>query len=491
MFKKKNLTAKETEKMTVRFSDFSSWEDISDSKRKSTDTKECYNFVINRGDLEAGYGFKQLALPNSTTDLTDYSFEVDATEVFGIWMAPIYDSYSGQDKYYVFYLDEGKNVYFFNIFSSDKFMYDEDVQFNEIPYAAPFRINGIDTLLFSSPSDQTVGLSTSGPQVYNNIPKFLSGCWHKNYFFLVTTGDQNGLVYSTETIANWNDNNKFDVEIPEVRGGLKAVISFHDDLFIFRDYGIIKLSLYGSGETKFDLQNVYYSASYIYPSSIAKIGDYIMFATQDGVYSFDGSNVKKVELPFEKLLNSTRNTSVAAACFENKYFLACKIDFDDGEELGVESGSFENNAIIVYDLENKACTLMRGIDVRQFCVINTPYLQKLCAIFRGDKKAKVGELTCDGSFFGTQLKKVWRSPRTDFGFAGKLKRMMSVSVKPHTVCEIVIETEEGESISISCKDSETTQRFLVNALSKSFVISIISQSAGSIACPEFEIKVVS
>ena len=118
MFKKKNLTAKETEKMTVRFSDFSSWEDISDSKRKSTDTKECYNFVINRGDLEAGYGFKQLTLPNSTTDLTDYSFEVDATEVFGIWMAPIYDSYSGQDKYYVFYLDEGKDVCFFNIFSS-------------------------------------------------------------------------------------------------------------------------------------------------------------------------------------------------------------------------------------------------------------------------------------------------------------------------------------------------------------------------------------
>lgn len=491
MFNKKTLKTKETKKIQVRFSDFSNWENVSDSKKAVTDTRQCFNFIVNRGDLEAGYGFKKLKLPISNTDLQDEDFNVQATEVLGMWMTPIFETQSEVDKYYVFYIDENKKVFFFNIFSSDKFMYEEEIQFNEIPCAATFRINGLDTILFSSPSDQTVGVSVGGVRTFDNIPKFLSGCWHGNYFFLVTVGDKNNLVYSTETIANWNDDNKFDVEIPDVRGGLKFVVSFNDDLYIFRDYGIIKLSLYGSGETKFNLQNIYYSSAYIYPSSIAKNGDYIIFTTQDGIYTFDGANVKKVELPVERLLNETRNSTIAAACFDNKYFLACKINFDDEEQIGIESGDFSNNAVVVYDLIDKTTSVIRGIDVRQFCVINTPYLQKLCAIFRGEQKACIGELTKDGTFFGEALKKVWKSPKTDFGYAENLKRIMSVTVKPHTVCQIVLESENGEKVTINSQDCETSQRFIVNLLGKSFAISFISQSDQAISNPEFEVKVVS
>lgn len=491
MFNKKTLKTKETKNMFVRFSDFSKWANESDSKKEVTDTGECFNFIINQGDLQSGYGFKKLKLPTSMAETQDYDFDVDATEILGIWMTPVFESQAGVDKYYVFYIDEDKKVFFFNVFSDNKFMFEENLQLNEIPCAATFRINGLDTILFSSPSDQTVGVSIGGVITYNNIPKFLSGCWHGDYFFLVTVGDKNNLVYSTETIANWNDNNKFDVDIPDVRGGLKFVISFNDDLYIFRDYGIIKLSLYGSGETKFNLQNIYYSSAYIYPSSIAKNGDYIMFTTQDGIYTFDGANVKKIESPVEKILNATRNSSIAAACYDNKYFLACKLNFDDDDVVGVESGNFSNNAVIVYDLIDKTISVVRGIDVRQFCVINTPYLQKLCAIFRGDKKAYIGELTTDGAFFGVALKKVWKSPKTDFGYANKLKRIMSVTVKPHTVCKIVIETENGEKVTIDSKDCEISQRFVVNLLSKSFAISFISESGQAISNPEFEVKVVS
>lgn len=490
MFNKKNLKTKSSKNLKIRLDDFSKWQNLSDSVRGVSDTRECYNFTVSRGELEAGYGFKQLSLPTSETDLTDYPVTVGASEVFGIWMAPMYEKQSAIDKYYIFYLDEDKQIWYFNIFTEKLMLPEYDMVFNEIPQAAQFRINGYDTMLFSSPSDQTIGVSFAGVNTFDNIPKFLSGCWHGTYFFLVTTGDRNGLVYSTETIANWNDNNKFDVDIPDIRGGLKFVISFHDDLYIFRDYGIIKLSLYGDSNENFDIQNIYYSSSYIYPSSIAKNGEYIIFAAQDGIYTFDGANVKKVELPFEDAFVRTRNSATIAACFENKYFLACKMDFDDDEEIGVESGSYENNAIIVYDTITQEFSLVRGVDVRQFCNVNTPKFQKLCAIFRGDKKAMIGELTKDGSFFGTQLKKVWHSPRTDFGYAQSLKRIKSVTVKPHTVCQIRIESEEGEVVTISSTDCEKSQRYLVGLVSKSFVISFISQSGQSIACPEFDVMVV-
>ncbi len=491
MFNKKNFKTKQSKNLKIRLTDFSKWNNLADSAREINDTRECFNFIISRGELEAGYGFKKLSLPKSQTDLTDYDVDVTATEVLGLWMAPMYEHQSAIDKYYVFFLNQNKQMYYFNIFGDPKLMIPEtSMVFDELPFAAQFRINGYDTMLFSSPSDQTIGLSFAGVITYDNIPKFLSGCWHGTYFFLVTTGDKNQLVYSTETIANWNDNNKFDVDLPDIRGGLKFVISFHDDLYIFRDYGIIKLSLYGDSEKKFDIQNIYYSSSYIYPSSIAKNGDYIIFATQDGIYTFDGANVNKVDLPFEDKFISTRNSSITTASFQNKYFLACRIDFGDEEQVGIESGTYENNAVIIYDIETKEKSIMRGIDVRQFCVVNTPQFQKLCAIFRGEKKAIIGELTKDGAFFGSQLKKVWHSPWTDFGYADSLKKIKAVTLKPHTECQILIETEDGESVCVSSQDVEKSQRILVGLVSKSFKISFISQSQKAISCPEFDVMVV-
>ena len=68
---------------------------------------------------------------------------------------------------------------------------------------------------------------------------------------------------------------------------------------------------------------------------------------------------------------------------------------------------------------------------------------------------------------------------------------MSVTVKPHTVCQIVLESENGEKVTINSQDCETSQRFIVNLLGKSFAISFISQSDQAISNPEFEVKVVS
>lgn len=493
MFNRKNLKTKSVKKLKIRLDDFSNWNSFADSKRDISDTRECYNFKVSKGELEAGFGFKKLMLPNSKTDLTDQSFDIDATEVLGIWMEPIYYSVGEEDRYYIFYLDQTKTLFFFEIFDEDKVMFEEfEMQFQQIPYGAPFRINGADMMLFSSAQDQTMGFGFTGVFTYENIPKFISGCWHGNYFFLLTSGDKNKLFYSTEVIANWNDNNKFEVDLPDVRGGLKFLISFQDDLYIFRDYGIMKLSLFNnSSDEVFDIQNIYYSSSYIYPTSISKNGDYIMFASQDGLYSFDGANVKKIDLPFDEIFTKTRNSDMASACYEDKYFLACRLDFDDNETFGIESSTtYQNNAIIVYDIESKACSLIRGVDIRKFCLVKTPYFQKLCAIFRGDKKAYIGELTNDGKFFDTQLKKMWHSPQTDFGYADKLKRINSVTLKPHTVCNIKIIAENGESIVINSIDSDKSVRHSVNILSKSFSFSITSESSNNISCPEFDVSVI-
>ena len=132
------------------------------------------------------------SLPNSQSS-SDQTFTINATEILKAWFFPMYESYSNSDKYYVFYLAQDMRIYFFNVID-DKMMYPSDATFTEIPNGAAFRINtDNDTMFFASSADQTVGLNGMGIQTYENIPKFVSGCWYGPYLFLITIGDNNEL----------------------------------------------------------------------------------------------------------------------------------------------------------------------------------------------------------------------------------------------------------------------------------------------------------
>ncbi len=469
--------SKRSKTLSIKFDDFSSITNF-DNSSSLTKTKGFYNYSISSGFLKVGHGFCQLALPLTDETAEEQTFELKANQVLGAWPFVWYDSLSKKDKYYVFYLDENKKMFFFNIMS-DKMMYETMAQFNEIPNAVHFSINdGSDTMFFSSSADKTVGLNGSGCQVYDQLPQFRSGCWFGPYLFLITTGSNNKLLYSDKTFDLWMETQIKQVPLPSLRGGLTKLVSVGENLYLFREYGITVLSLY-STQSEVASSNIYDSSSYIEPSSIASNGEKIIFLAKDGLFSLEGKNVSKLDIPFFDLIDFASSSFFQGICFDGKYFLACKLKFDD------ETSSQKNNALLIYDLNNKTIEVLRGFDIQSMMTIKTPSVKKLCATFRGENQNKIGQLCEDGTFFGAPLEKMWISPKSDLGYAKNLKKITQIVAKPQMQCEIEI-FSDLDYAKLSITPSNKTIPIKVNVVGRVFQVKISSKDAKSYV-PDFEL----
>lgn len=142
---------------------------------------------------------------------------------------------------------------------------------------------------------------------------------------------------------------------------------------------------------------------------------------KNGIYSFDGVGATKLNLDIDSLFEGVTNERCSGAYLDNKYYLACKLNFGDGETVGCESGAYSNNALIELDLVSGNLNIVRGVDIVSMTAVSEGYISKLICCFGGDHKNRIGELVHDGAIFGTPLKKAWISPKSDFGYADKKK----------------------------------------------------------------------
>ena len=132
---------------------------------------------------------------------------------------------------------------------------------------------------------------------------------------------------------------------------LNRVVSFNDYVYVFRDFGVARVSAYGD-QTNFSVSQLFISSAKIYGNSVCVCGDRIMFLSRDGIMSFDGYTTQKLNLGIESLLINVTNENCSSLYYNGKYYLALKLNFDDGEQIGCESYNegYINNAIIEVDL---------------------------------------------------------------------------------------------------------------------------------------------
>ena len=212
--------------------------------------------------------------------------------------------------------------------------------------------------------------------------------------------------------------------------------------------------------------------------------------TKDGLYSFNGNVVSKLDVEIAKDVDVTFPNNFAATCYHGKYFLACKIDFGDNEAIGCEGSTFVNNAVLIYDINSKQVEVMRGVDIKDFALIESDLVSKLICTFNGANNDKVGQFTLDGSIFGTSYKKKWTSVSSDFGYKGKTKIVKSVSLVAKENCQMTI-TSDVESKTISIVGSSANQKIKLNVKGERFKVEFSSSaSSQKIKVPEFEVQVL-
>lgn len=477
MFYKNKLTTKETKEQTLVFDMFSSpvQTEQDDSVLKFNLTDECYNFRTESGALLNGYGFEDFSCPLNKSDLlTEEKVNIRGNEISQLWDFVWYDKDNNENKYYSMYFNDESKVCYDNMFGSRPTTLIINTNFTETPIGIKYKLDGIDSMIFSGEGDNLKVVQGQNQFTSETAPKMISICSHYSKLFAITAEARGRLVYSDNlNVLQWSDELTKNLDFSDERGNLTKIVSFNDYLYIFREYGITKISQYSSGD-EFSISHLYQSDSYIYPNSIAQAGDKLFFLEKSGLKYFNGSSVKNIDIEEIKLL-SAENLNCVAQSFEGKYFLACKINFSDDENVGCENSSqgYINNALIIYDDRTEHVDIVRGVDIRKMLALNNPYKSKFIACFYNDNKAKLGQLCLKGKCFTQPLLSKWKSVETDFGFQGKNKRVRSFLIKTLAPCSVkFISDKEEKTFEISA--SSKVQEIRANVYGYQFSVEITS-----------------
>lgn len=502
MFYYKTLLKKNVTDYKITFSAFASGmtSEVDEGILSYKYAKRCYNYKVESGALKDGIGFEALTLPKSRDNSSDERTIVmePGQKVEKMWLYTYFDQDKKQADYKILYYNNGQirwmNIYSISIYTG---ILASVIYNTSVPNAINYRLDGKDWIIFSSPTDGMWKYNVDYmAQRVEDGPSLVSMCLHyERLFAILEDGERHRLTFSANldpTNFNASLNEGGFIDMQDDRGRLIKVVSFNDYVYVFREFGVARVSAYGD-QTTFSVTQLFASSSKIYANSICVCGDIILLLTRDGLYSFNGSTTSKITLGVESLFEGIVNEDCASVYHNGKYYLALRLNFDDGEKIGCENyaDGYVNNAIIELDLKTGDISITRGVDVCSMLLVDDGEICKLLACFNGEHAKDIGQMTHDGKFFGTPLKKCWVSPKSNLGYPTQVKRIKEVFVKTKSPCEVKI-TTESTSKTFSLEGSNVTQRLRPNIFGEQVEVSFISESEDTdISCPYITLGVTS
>lgn len=430
------------------------------------------NLSLCDGALKTGLGFRDLQVPASADNLEDchgFNFAEKIDDIKGIWLDRWYSTDVEMYIYQLLMIDS-KSV-LWGVPLIDEFegmVWSKSNKLSSFPtYQCQYRIDNEDCILFFSEEGMAY-LAAYSEGIYTNVPALISCVVHFDKFFGITNTNRNTLIYTTNlNLKTWSDEESSMIEFLDNRGAFTKLVAFNDYVYLFREYGITKISIYTSKDD-FSFTHLYTSSSKIYEDSVCVCGDKVFFMTRDGLHTFNGTSVSKIAEKYDKFFKNLDNSKCSSACLNGKYYFATKCFFDDGEAFGCENETaFVNNVLFEIDIKTEELNLYRGVDIRKILTVDNPYMSKLCACFNNANKQRIGELTVNGKTFENINEKSWKSFSTDLGFKSKKKKIKEIVINTLFDCQVVIDSDE-ESKTYKFSGSEKEQRMSVSVYGKNF-----------------------
>ncbi|GHU99265.1 hypothetical protein FACS1894211_04370 [Clostridia bacterium] len=427
-----------------------------------------YNYAVGDGALRDGLGLSAFAYGGRPMD------GIEGETIERVWHYRKYDRDNNRpDDRLAVYCASGK-VYARPLLHDGDFQEIGGLHYTEPPAAINYRLYGEDVLIFCAGSESmSVWDGENPPRAVPDSPRITSMDIHYERLF-ATVEDEKRQVWFSDDLdpTNWDltlENAGF-IEMADERGALLKVVSFLDYVYVFREYGISRMSASGSQE-EFSVSQLFVSSGRIRPDTIAVCGDRILFMADDGLYAFNGLYAEHILDHMKTMFAGLGNDSAAAVYCSSKYYLACRFDYGDGEQVGCEAQEgYVNNTVMELDLSSMCCCLTRGVDVRHLAAVRAGEAAVLCACAEG----RLAVADDGGAVFGQPLKKLWRTPSTDFG-TDKIKVLKYISLRTAAALGVTVESEE-ERKTIAVSGGAGVQRVRVNL--KGRVIGVSFESDG-------------
>lgn len=333
---------------------------------------------------------------------------------------------NNQDVHRLLIYCDDKKLYTHQMFiTNTRFYYLYNLTFESVPYTIHYRYNDQDGAIFADGTKMVVWKGSTTPYAIENVPVISSMCVNNGTLFCSVVYPHYKVWYNKDIdLEKVGDQDSVSgyIDLNDDLGGARKVIDFNEFVFVFRDYGITKISNY---KDEITVNNIYETSTKIFANTVSVCGDVVIFLTADGVYSFNGTKVTKVDINITKILSSLENATVTS--LKNYYYLGLKLDFDDGKTVVCEEDDCVNNAILVINVEDYSFQVVRGVDASHLEGVLAKDFEKVTANFNtGDNKGTVGQIVEESRNYDEILPKYWRKKALFEDFNNKIITKFSV-----------------------------------------------------------------
>ncbi len=477
MFFRKSLLTKQGNTRKVTVSNFAGGIDsVSGDDFLGTSTaRVSYNVNGESGVLRENNGVRVFCLP---IDGVDTPVVAEGKKIKKLWYFRRFDFDDNKNDDRVVFLTADNHLYGVGV-KGGKVNKITDDAFLQEPTAVNYRLNGKDVLIFCSIADGMKVYDGENLTEIENAPDIDCACLHYDRLFVTTLDDKNTLWFSDDLDpTNWEvgPDEAGYISMTDERGALIGIVSFLNYLYVFREYGISRLTAYGAQE-EFSLNHLFLTTGKIIKDTIRVCGETIIFLTEDGLFQFDGSNAKKILSNLDGLFEGCVNDFATSAYFNGKYYLACNIRFNDGFKTNCERNGCVNNAVVEIDLFSGGVRLMRGIDVVAIVGINGDGINELlmCCGENQRYSSYIGKLTKGGKFFDKNSLKVWVCPTTDLNVTVGKKRLVDVTLTTKENLTMVV-TVDGVEHFFDITGQENGQRVAINLVGEDFGVAFMADT---------------
>lgn len=367
-----------------------------------------YNFDYSSGVLKSGTG------------ASPYSDNYTMTALKDIYPAGIhyYKRFNQSKNDYedrLIYFCSDNHLYYVNL-KGGEFKKIEGVFFVQNPLSIHYNYLDKDVLLLTNQS-KLYYLDDETLYEIKGAPIITSLCVHKERVFVTTSGDGTSLWFSDDfNPTNWaiSLNEAGFIKFSDDLGKLLKVVSFLDYVYVFREYGISRVTAYGDQE-EFATDNLYGKVGKIFGNSVTDVGDYIVMITSSGIYKFNGLDSTKILGEFDRFLQGVDNTKAKGVYHGNNLYYKLNMKFDGNVET----------VFLTYNTATNKAHISRNMNINDivFCGGN---INKV--MFANNIGPRVAYLDSSGTYLQVPSKKEWISAYSDLGVSGKNKFLQKVSI---------------------------------------------------------------
>ena len=417
--------------------------------------EQAYNLRVESGALENGYGIGTLGSIKSC---------------MRIYFFKSYDDDTGRDSgHYLFYDGRYGAIYASTELTGQQIKI-EGLEFLYPPLGVNYRLNGEDVFLLCGGEGMAVIDAQLNATMVESAPSITSLAMHNERMFVTIGGRKNAVWFSDDLDpTNWNtelDEGGF-IELEGECGRLNKVVDFGGYVYVFRDYGISRLTAYGA-QNDFSVTNLFVSSGKIYADTVAVCGDKIIFFASDGLYSFDGVSATRILRKYDGLMKDFMDP-IACYC-GGKYYLAAS----DYYLLGL-------------DPKSGAVAVSVDMDIRSFSPI-TDYTGEVPIVHT--TSGKIGKIDESGGILGAPLTKIWKSGMTDFGAPDKKKLLSEIYLDTKYPCTVTLQTEKGREKVLEFEGKRGVQRKRVKLAGTKVQIVISARGDISLARPAIKYSLI-